>query len=62
MADKKYPVGSRVLCLLDERDPPVPAKVLRHGRDTEGTYTEVELSGGIRAKVHRSTLTDAKVK
>lgn len=48
---KRLPVDSCVLI-----DDTVKAVVRRHGRDSEGTYTEVELKSGERARYNRDRL------
>ena len=60
MSDRKLPIGSRVIW----RDPGVKpgdfterkARVVRHGYDVQGMYTEVQAEDGERYKVHRSTI------
>jgi len=56
MTDRKLPIGTRV----DWRDPETKsvrkARVVRHGRDAQGVYTELKAEdGGERYKCHRST-------
>jgi hypothetical protein len=48
---KPHPIGSTVLI-----DGTVKAVVRRHGRDSQGTYTEVELPNGEVAKYNRERL------
>lgn len=55
MADKRYSSGMRVLW-RDGAGSRRPAAVVRHGRDRDGTYTEIELEDGRRVKAHRSQL------
>ena len=51
--DRRLPLGTRVKVV---GIPHEHATVVRHGRDRNGVYTEVEWAGGGRERVHRSAL------
>ena len=53
--DRKLPIGTKVVW-KDEAGRPHDAEVLRHGRDHEGCYTEIETDDGESVRVHRSSL------
>lgn len=48
--DQKFPVGTTIRV----KDTQETGKVVRHGRDMNGVYTEIKLSGGDLVRYHRS--------
>ena len=70
MADRKIPVGSRVIWREYQKQgiwAEHYAKVLRHGWDRDGQYTEIavegvvpEEEGQVTTRVHRSSLHQIK--
>jgi hypothetical protein len=55
MADVHFPIGSFVIFARPVNGPPTVGKVVRHGRDDGGPYTEVEYHGE-RLKIDRTQL------
>lgn len=57
-SDRKFSTGSAVIWHDPERGLAYHATVIRHGRDRNGTYSEIETDDGERVAVHRSSLRD----